>query len=106
MKKLIREKNYQKSKRFGFLLTFLFLILFALITLQVLFANQLVEKGKRIKNLNHQIEIIKKENQELKGLIAKETSLDIIMLKAEKQGMVKLTSVIYLSAPLSIALNQ
>jgi len=51
MKKLIREKNYQKSKKLGSVLTLLFLILFALTVLQVLFANQLVEEGERIKIL-------------------------------------------------------
>lgn len=106
MKKFISEKEYKRSKRFNCILTILFLVLFILVILQVLFANQLVEKGEEIKILSSKIDRIKKENQKIKELIANETSLDKVLSKAKEMGMVKLTSVIHLSAPSTIAFSR
>jgi len=106
MKKLIREKDYKKIKYFRLIFSLMFSILIILGIVQVIMANQLVEKGEKIKTLNNKIEIITKENQELKELISSETSLEKIKEKAKNLGMIELTSIIYLSTPLPIALNQ
>lgn len=107
MKKLNREKNYRTNKKltlFSFSLVFILIILFIS---QFFIANQLVESGEKIKEISQKAEILAYENQELNQRIAGITSLEVINEKARKElGMVELTSVIYLSNPMPIALNQ
>lgn len=106
MKKIIQEKNYQKSKKIRLVFSLLMLMLICLVVFQVIASNQLIEKGGRIGELNEKIEIGMKKNQELQQKIAQETSLDKISQKAAELGMIKSTPIIYLSTPLEVAFNQ
>lgn len=106
MKRLHQEKEYQKNKHFSFLLIVLFIILISLVITQVFLANQLAETGEKIKSLSLKKDSLDRENEKLMEVVTRETSFDEISEKAKKLGLVKLTSIVYLSAPLTTNLYE
>lgn len=106
MKKFAREKESKKYKKITSLLLSLFLCLLFLLSLQVYLASQLVEEGKKITFLAEKTEILKKENDVLEKKITSKTSLFYISQKAQEKGLKKITSVIYLTSPSTVAYNK
>ncbi len=105
MKKLAKEKKFKKTKQFKLTFAILVVFLVSLVTLQIYFANQLVETGLKIREKSQKIEELKTQNQQLSENIARAVSLETVGAKAGKMGFVKLTSVVYLTDSLPVALN-
>lgn len=105
MKKRQQElqlKREEKSKLFT-LLTFFTVVILALS--QVVLSNHLAILGEKIKTHQDQIDKLTLENTQLEGELSRSWSLVTLSEEAQKIGLVKANSIIYLAPQIPVALK-
>lgn len=74
----------------------LFIVSIFLGLFQVVLSNQLATAGEKLTRIDEEIKALEEENELLKKEIAVSSSLNTISEKAEKIGLIKIESFIYL----------
>lgn len=105
MRKLDNERDQKKQNRQRFLLKTVFLIVFLLLSCQIILANLISASGDRIQLLEQRYVTLSTQNELLKKQIASVTSLTVLSQEAQKLGLVKNNAVIYLENQVNVAME-
>lgn len=105
MEKLQIEYNLKReklSKKVIFLLGFFAIFL---LVARVVIANRLVEVSSKLRDLDHQIEIIEKQNDQIAEEVRSRESLVSIESRAASLGFRSVRNLSYITSPEPVALG-